>query len=68
MEVVQNNPTIDTFIAEVGEMKKEEERVRRSSSVACQQGGPAKAANQPIAAEQIQEKIKRGEIIRSEIL
>lgn len=75
MEVVSNPvPTIDSFIAEVGEMKKEEEMVRRSSATRVHVQGKAKVVsqpkpvNQPIAAAQIQEKIKRGEIIRSEIL
>ena len=67
-------PTIDTFIAEVGEMKKEEEMIKSSAERVHVKGDSAKAAsqpkavNKPIAAEQIKEKIRRGEIIRSEIL
>lgn len=74
MKIVNNPaPTIDTFIAEVGEMKKEEEMIKGSAERVHVQGeskaaSQPKAVNKPIAAEQIKEKIRRGEIIRSEIL
>ena len=61
-----SDPTIDTFIAEVGEMKKEGELVR--SSAAQGETKAAKSNNQPMTTETIKEKIMKGEIIRSEIL
>ena len=62
------DPTIDTFIAEVHDLKKEGEMT--SSSTA--QGEVKVAKNntqpQPMTAELIKEKLRTGEIRRSEIL
>ena len=72
MEVVNNpDPTIDTFLAEVDEMKKEEEK--RSTQQEELRAGNSNSNNnvsqyQPMTTELIQEKIRTGEIIRSEIL
>ena len=79
-----NDPgqSIDTFIAEVDEMKKEEEKssaVQEELKSSAQEELRAPGANQnnnnnnvdqhqPMTAELIQEKIKRGEIFQSEIL
>ena len=66
MEATVSNPTIDTFIAEVDEIKKEGEIVK--SSAAQGESKAAKSNDQPMTTETIKEKIMRGEIIRSEIL
>ena len=63
------DPTIDTFIAEVRDLKKEGEMTSSSSTA---QGEVKVAKNnaqpQPMTAELIKEMLRTGEIRRSEIL
>ena len=64
MEVVTNPITIDSFIAEIGEMEKEGKR----NSMQGESQVQSDANHQHKTAGGLQERIKSGEIIISEML
>ena len=67
MEAVDHPYSIDTFIQEVGKMKREEEE-KSNSRRESESTGSVRHHHQPMTAEKIKEGVKSGEVLVSEML